>query len=271
MTYIKKKRKISIIMGIYNCEATIEDALKSLMCQTYKDWELIMCNDCSTDNTVKIAQTYSDMFDNILLIHNSKNEGLAFSLNHCLEYVDSEYVARMDADDLSLPTRLEKEVNFLENNKEYALVSCAMICFDSEGDWGVQVNPEKPTKKDFIYGSPFCHAPVMMRRIILNNIGNYTVKKFLRRGQDYYLWHKFYYLGYKGYNIQEPLYKMRDDENAASRRSVKSGFYSSWATFLIFKDLNIPIRYYYRILRPILVSFLPRKFYSYLHKKKVNK
>lgn len=278
MAYEKKKRRISIIMAIYNCAPTLREAIDSIIAQTYTNWELILCDDCSTDNTAAIAQEYVDKYDNILLIRNERNLRLAASLNHCLEYADSEYIGRMDGDDISLPERFEEEVAFLDAHPEYALVSCGMINFDENGDWGVQLKPEKPTKKSFVADSPFCHAPVLMRREALNDVDNYTVRDDLKRGQDYFLWHKFYMKGYKGYNIQRPYYKMRDDQEAATRRGfnegwtnrIKKGIMCSRVKYEVLKDLDIPLKYRLYSIRPLLVALFPKSLYMYLHKKKIN-
>lgn len=259
-------------MGVYNCASTLAEAVDSILAQTYTDWELIMCDDASTDNgqTLALARHYETQDPRIIVITNSQNLGLAATLNHCLEYATGEYIARMDGDDISLPTRLEEEVAFLDSHPEYALVSCAMINFDENGDWGIQRNVEKPEKRDFIYCTPFWHAPVLMRHKILSSIGNYTVRADLRRGQDYYLWHKFYVAGHKGYNIQKPLYKMRDDKKAAKRRSFKSRIYSARKHIEVMKNLGLPKKYYLVSLRQILISFLPGFAYRYLHKRRVN-
>ena len=108
---------VSVIMGIYNCEKTLSDAIDSIINQTYSDWELIMCDDGSTDNTYQIATKYSEKDNRITVIKNDTNSGLAFSLNHCLKYAKGEYVARMDADDISLPNRFEKQVAFLNKTQ----------------------------------------------------------------------------------------------------------------------------------------------------------
>ena len=101
--------KISILMGIYNCADTLSQAIDSLLSQTYPHWKLIMCDDGSTDNTYNIAKQYTKKYpEKIILIKNKKNMGLNFTLNHCLEYADTKYVARMDGDDVSLPQRFEK-------------------------------------------------------------------------------------------------------------------------------------------------------------------
>lgn len=269
MAYVKKKRKISIIMGIYNCADTLQEALDSILAQTYTDWEMIMCDDCSTDNTMEIAQEYVDRYDNFLLIKNKRNSRLAATLNHCLEYAESEYIARMDGDDISIPERFAVQVAFLDAHPEYALVSCSMINFDKDGDWGIQTKPEKPCIRDFIYTSPFCHAPVMMRRKILNEVGNYTVKKELRRGQDFYLWHKFYRIGYKGYNLQTPYYKMRDDKNAAKRRTFKDDWYGTKIHLEVMANLDIPLYKRIRAFKGILIGLLPTSLRAWAHKKKL--
>ena len=112
-------KKVSIIMGIYNCASTLPEAIDSIINQTYNNWELIMCDDGSVDNTYEIADKYRNQYPKkIVLLKNEKNMGLNYTLNECLKHSSGEYIARMDGDDLSLPTRLEKEVAFLENNTQ---------------------------------------------------------------------------------------------------------------------------------------------------------
>lgn len=266
-------------MAIFNCASTLREAIDSILAQTYKDWELILCNDCSTDETSSIAKEYEAKYDNILVIENEHNIGLPASLNRCIKYAQGDYIARMDGDDISLPKRFEVEISILETHPEYAFVSCAMINFDENGDWGIQRKPEKPTKLDFVTDSPFCHAPCIMRKDALANVGNYTVRDDLRRGQDYYLWHKFYCQGYKGYNLQEPLYKMRDDKKAAARRGYNMSYWQRIKCSItyykvkkeIFRNLDIPIKYRVYTLRPILVSLLPYGIYLILHKININR
>lgn len=272
--------RITVLMAIYNCAPTLEEALDSLIAQTYKGFKVILCDDCSTDNTAEIARQYVDKYPEVFtLIRNEKNLKLAASLNHCLEYADTEYVARMDGDDISLPDRFQVEIDFLDSHPEYALVSTAMECFDESGTWGVQRKPEKPNKRDFAKDSPFCHAPCMMRREALADVGNYTVRDDLSRGQDYYLWHKFYLKGYKGYNIQKPYYRMRDDKDAAARRGYNLSYWQRVKQSLIyykvkkemFRNLRMPVLLRIYMFRPILVAMLPLGIYSVLHKLKIGK
>lgn len=271
MAYIEKKYRVSIAMGIYNCAPTLAESIDSLISQSYKNWELIMCDDASTDDTLKIALEYEDKYDNIKVIRNETNLGLTATLNRCIENSckGCEFIARHDGDDISFPDRFAVQVDFLDTHPEYAFVSTAMSCFDENGEWGEILKPERPDPKDFAYGSPFCHASVMMRKNELASVGNYTVNKYLRRGQDYYLWHKFYCKGFRGYNIQKPYYGMRDDLAATKRRKFKYRLYGAKVELEIMRNLKLSKWLYFRALRGIIIGLLPRPIYEYMHKKKL--
>lgn len=258
--------RVSIVMGIYNCENTLDEAIQSLLDQTNQQWKLIMCDDGSKDNTYKKAKGYAEQYENIILIQNDKNMGLNYTLNHCLEYVDTEYVARMDADDISLPTRLEKEINFLDDHHEYAIVSTPMIYFDEHGDFRVGKGNGEVIKSDFIKGTPFCHAPCMVRSEAYRKVKGYTVAEKLLRVEDYHLWYKMYLYGYRGYNLKEPLYKMRDDRDAKNRRKYKYRINEAYVKYLIVRDFNLSKINYIRVLKPLIVGLLPTFLYDFLHR-----
>lgn len=262
----KSQCRISVIMGIYNCASTLSEALDSLYSQTYQDFQIIMCDDGSTDNTYQIAQDYAEKHSNIILIKNEHNCGLNYTLNHCLEYVDTEYVARMDGDDISLPTRFEKEIAFLDSHPEYAIVSCPMIHFDENGDFKTgKVRDEYPNIYSFVQSTPFCHAPSMARTSAYKHVGGYSVDERLLRVEDYHLWFKMYAAGYKGHNLSEHLYKMRDDRCALNRRTFKSRINEAYVKYVGYKMLNLPLYYYIFVCKPILVGLLPKFIYKYLH------
>ena len=135
--------KVSIIMGIYNCEETLAESIDSILNQTYENWELIMCDDCSSDRTFDIAKGYKDKYPNkIKLLKNEKNLTLGPTLNKCMEYVEGKYIARQDGDDYSHKNRLEIQVKVLEENSDIAAVGTNMISFDEEGEHGVHSLPE---------------------------------------------------------------------------------------------------------------------------------
>lgn len=267
---MNSKYRISVIMGIYNCASTLAEALDSLLAQTYQDFKVIMCDDGSSDNTYEIANTYAKRYsDKFILIKNQRNLKLAATLNHCLKYVDTEYVARMDGDDISLSTRFEKEIKFLDSHPEYALVSCPMIQFDENGDFKTGKAIEKPTREDFRKSTPFCHAPCMVRSKVYKEVGGYTVERKTERMEDYYLWYKIYKAGHKGYNLQEPLYRMRDDRNAKARRASLSNRIIGCRTDIeILKGLGLKNPYFLPLLRllKILTPLIPYKLYVRLRK-----
>lgn len=259
--------RITVLIGIYNCASTLVEALDSLMNQTYKGFKVVLCDDGSKDETLKVAGDYARNHDNIIVIKNDNNMGLNFTLNHCLEYADTEYVARMDGDDISLPTRFEKEIDFLDRHPEFALVSTPMIYFDEDGDYRVGIANREPKRVDFIHGPQFCHAPCMIRTAAIKDVKGYTVDKRLLRVEDDHLWFKLYEKGYKGYNLEEALYKMRDDRKALKRRTWQSRKNEVYVKHIGFKMIGLPWYYQIYALRPILAYLAPSWLYNIYHRK----
>ena len=169
----------------------------------------------------------------------------------------------------------EKEIDILNNHPEYAIVSSQMITFDEGGEWGCITTLEQPQKKDFPTHVPmFCHAPCMIRKEAFLDVDGYTEDPHLLRVEDYHLWYKFYAKGYKGYNIQEPLYKMRDDRNALHRRTPTARMNGIYATFLGFKMLRLPAWMYIYAIKNAVVELIkivmPDKVYEVLHKRRLH-
>ena len=253
--------RITVIMGIYNCADTLVEALESLESQTYKKFKVVLCDDGSKDDTFAVANKWAETHPNYIVIKNEHNMKLAATLNHCLDYADTEYVARMDGDDLSVPTRFEKEIDFLDSHPEYAMVSCPMIYFDEGGDYKTGVAIEKPQKEDFKYNTQISHAPILMRRDALEKVGRYTAEPKTERIEDYYLWHKFYCNGFQGYNLQEPLYKMRNGRDAFARRKVSDRWRGYKLTTEVCRNLGFSMPWVYglpALSKALIPSFLVR-------------
>lgn len=269
--------KVSILMGIYNCAPTLREAIDSILAQTFADWELILCDDGSTDDTYAIADEYRRKDpERFVLLQNEKNMGLNHTLNRCLQAARGEYCARMDGDDVSLPDRLEKEAAFLDTHPEYAIVSTPMIFFDESGDWGRCHSIEVPRKEDFIHHSPVhCHAPCMIRREAYLDVGGYTEDLRMLRFEDVNLWYKLYAKGYTGFNLEEPLYKMRDDHAAAKRRSLRSRMNGVYVTYVGFRLFRFPWYMYGYVVLDFVKHFIkgvmPEWLYLKFHKKSVRK
>lgn len=260
--------RISVLMGIYNCEGTLVEALDSLYAQTYQDFKIILCEDGSSDDTYAVAEQYAKSHDNIILLRNERNMGLNYTLNRCLEQADTEYIARMDGDDISLPHRFETEINFLDSHPEYAVVSGPMIYFDANGDFRTGTGKGEVKKEDFIMGSPVCHAPCMARTEAFKAVGGYSVGERFLRAEDYHLWFKLFAAGYKLYMLNDVIYKMRDDRNALSRRTFKCRRNIAYVMHIGFKMIGLPWYTQVFTLKPILMYFVPTSFYKRFHNRK---
>src|SRR5690625_3482989 len=154
----------------------------------------------------------------------------------------------MDGDDISLPTRFEKQFNFLDAHPEYAVVSSPMIYFDENGDWGEGTAIEKPGIDVFKTQAPHTHAPAMVRTKVMKEVKEYTNNKWTLRNEDFDLWHKIYKAGYRGYNLQEPLYKMRDDKEAMHRRTFQARYNGFIIKKEVMKDLVISNAFFMHFL-----------------------
>lgn len=259
--------RITVLMGIYNCAPTLQEALDSLYAQTYKDFKIVMCDDGSKDDTLKIAEENARMNENVIVIKNERNMGLNYTLNHCLEYADTEYCARMDGDDISLPTRFEKEIKFLDEHPEYAVVSAPMIYFDENGDFRWGKGKGEVEAKDFVHGTPICHAPSMSRTDVIKSVGGYSVNKNLLRVEDYHLWFKVYAAGHKLYMLNKCLYKMRDDRNAVGRRNWITRRNEAYVKHKGYNMIGLPLWYQIYTIAPILKYFTPQWIYRYFHRR----
>ncbi len=257
-------------MAIYNCEDTLSDAVNCILNQTYKEWELILYDDCSYDNTYKIACEIADEDPRIKVFRNCHNLSLAPTLNRCIEKASGEFYARMDGDDICDKTRFEKELRFLETHPEFAVVSSNMNLYDNDGIYGTVKYKRIPETIDFIHGSPICHAGCMIRASIMKELNGYNSSKEVERLEDYDLWIRLYKAGYKAYNIQEPLYSMREDRNAIKRKKFKFRLSEYRLKKKMIKGFNFPSKYTIYCYKPLALGLLPSPVYSILHKKKYN-
>lgn len=258
--------KISVLMGIYNCATTLEQAVQAIHNQTYSNWELILCDDGSSDDTYNVAANLARNDSRIILIRNEKNCGLNLTLNRCLEVATGEYVARMDGDDDCEKERFEKQLKFLESHPEFDIVSSSMIFFDENGVWGKNIVKEFPTAEDVVTGSPICHAPVMMRKCCMDAVGGYTVDQRMLRVEDVNLWIKLYAAGYRCYNIQEPLYRMRNDKNALNRRKYKYRINSTYVRLQGCKMLGLGVGCYIKSFQPMINGLVPANLRAVIRK-----
>lgn len=175
--------KISVIMSAYNSEKYLAEAIKSILNQIFRDFEFIIINDKSTDNTLNIIKRYSKKDKRIKIINNPKNMGLTKSLNKGLRIAKGEYIARMDADDISLPERFQIQYDYLEKNRDIFLVGTGAIYIDSNSirlKKFIPLKESKKIKKRLKKENALCHPTIMFR----NEHNNFYREKF-RYAQDY--------------------------------------------------------------------------------------
>lgn len=265
------KKKVSIIMGIYNCSQTLNEAIESIINQSYKNWELIMCDDASSDNTYEIAKAYENRYpEQIKVLRNLKNLTLGPTLNRCLEVAKGEYIARQDGDDLSHWKRIEKQVDFLESNLEYDLVATNMYSYSDGKILGVRKNKFLiPKKEDTVKRVPFFHATILLKKDVYDKLGGYSLKKTRKRVEDVDLWFRFFKNSYKGYNLQEALYYVREDGGQYKRRGLKNYLNATLTCLNGVKLLKLSPKYYLHSFCILLKYFVPTFLKKRYHSKKV--
>lgn len=252
--------KISVIMAAYNSEKTIAESIDSILNQTFSDWEFIICDDGSTDATFQIIRKYAAEYPGkIIAIQNEHNSKLPYSLNHCLKYAKGEYIARMDADDRSYPDRLEKQYHYLVSHPEIDVVGAGMTCFDGERITGERLPPKRPSPDIIGLGVPFFHATIMMKKTAYDALNGYSLKDYVRRCEDVDLWIRFFAKGFRGENLQEPLYYVREDMAASQRRTFINAVKEAKTLFYGFRDNGYPVKQYVYVLKPVISGLVPKR------------
>ena len=206
--------KISLIMSVYNGEDYLRDAIESVLNQTFKDFELIVINDCSTDSTGEILNRFAELDKRVKVHTNEVNLRLPSSLNKAITLAQGKYIARMDADDICLPERLEKQYQFMENNPGVALSSCRFMTLKnglvSSGGCGGKSDNES-IKALLLVTNPILHPGIIAKADAIRSLGydkNFTCT------EDMELWTRFVMAGYDIEIMPEYLmiYRLHDKQ-----------------------------------------------------------
>ena len=250
--------RLSVITGAYNAASvlTFEKSVRSILNQDFSDFEFIICEDGSTDDTYAVLREYAREDERIKLLMNEENSGLAYSLNKCLEVASGEYIARHDLDDVSCKDRFTKQVEFLDTHKEYALVGTGRYLFDQNGVWDEEYMPKEVKKTDFLFSSPYIHGSVMFRREALLKAGGYRVEKATRRTEDYDLFMRIATFA-EGANLEEPLYYFLEDKDAVARRKYRYRIDEAKVRYRGFKALGLMPKGLLYVIKPLIVGLVP--------------
>lgn len=210
--------KVSVLIPVYNSAPFLEDAIRSILSQTFEDFELLLLNDASTDNSEEIIKTFSDT--RIKYFSNKKNLGISGSRNRLMDLASGEYLAIMDNDDLSLPDRLRKQVEFMDKNPEVAMLGSwgKLFCKfpPSPGFFGrlkqrfinlgwIWCQPEHPDINDMLRGNPVMHSSSMLRRQALVR-DNIRYNPSYTPAEDFDLCRQILAAGWKLANLSEVLF-----------------------------------------------------------------
>ncbi len=220
--------EITVVMPVYNAERYIDKAIKSVLAQTYQDFEFIIIDDASTDNTSEILKRFDD--PRIRTIKNPNNLGLTKSLNKAIREAKGTYIARMDADDISIPHRLETQLNFLKKNTDHALVGSSYYQIDDTGRIISLVrvlSDDNEIRAGLKKQNWFGHGSIMMLKSAFLQCGGYD--ESFKYAQDYDLWLRISEK-YKVANIGEPLYQWRSTAgNISNARIQEQKYFASLA------------------------------------------
>lgn len=257
--------KISVITCVYNGEKTIEAALDSIVQQTFQDWELIICNDASTDSTPRILAKYAH-HPRIQVINNESNLGPGISRNNCIKIAKAPYIVVQDADDTSTPNRLEILYTAITNSDSSVIGSFANL-IDNDFHWGTLKTPLTVSKSDWIKGMKIVHASIIARKDAIEAVGGYSTNK-KDRSEDYLLMCKMASAGYKISSIPFYLYNIKWGKADYKRRNIMSRVYEGMARFKAYNVLRPSPWMLIYCLKPLLISLVPNSFIYNYHGKK---
>jgi glycosyltransferase involved in cell wall biosynthesis len=262
---------LSIITGAYNVAKCphFDKSIRSILEQTFSDFEFIICDDGSSDETYSLLKQYADSDSRIILIQNEKNLGLVETLNKCLELATGKYVARHDCDDYNALDRFEKQVNYLEEHADVCILGSSAYLFDENGVWGTDIMPRKVESKNFLFNNPYKHGSVIFRREALLKAGGYRVAKETVRNEDYDLFMRMQAFC-KGENLEEPLYFFCEDKLAQKRRKYRYRVNEAIVRYKGFKNLGLMPRAIPYVIKPLIVGLIPNRLLSRMKDKKRN-
>ena len=233
--------KISVIMPVYNAEVYVSQAIESILNQSYKNFEFIIINDASNDKSLDIINSYKFKDKRIKIITLDNNQGIAIALNNGIAIAQGEYIVRMDADDISLPYRLDKQLNFMESNRTCGVSGSWLETIDRKGNsldvWKGSLTHEN-IKSELLFNSALYHPTIIFRREIFSSIKQIYNPDFVP-AEDYELWSRLSSIT-KLANIPEILIRYRvHDKNISYVESDKQILQANKVRNQLLKELKI--------------------------------
>ena len=192
--------KVTVVMANYNAEQFIAESIKSVINQTFDDWELIVVDDCSTDDSIRVVEAFDDA--RVKLLKNDFNMGPHLSRNRAFEIAEGDYIAILDSDDIMLKNKLRKQVKYLETHRDCDILHTAVYYFGEKRGLSFVRVGDKSIKRTLFIGCPICNSTVMWRRSL-----NLKYDEEFSRAEDYNMWLKN--MDKKFHGMNTPLIKRR--------------------------------------------------------------
>ncbi len=245
---------VSVILPAYNAGLYIAEAIGSILSQTYTQFELIIINDYSTDNTEAVIQSFTD--HRIVYHKNPTNRGLIYNLNIGLSLAKGKYIIRMDADDISLPTRIEEQVSFMETNPTVGISGAWFQSFGSYNGVGHYEKSDNEIKLQTLFHCRFCHPTVIIRKQVIDS-NNLQYSTQFPHAEDYELWARMAFITQFA-NLQKVLLKYRvHNNNITIKHAGTQRINSDKVIQYIFNKIGVDIE---PALVPIWVKFCYANF-----------
>lgn len=246
---------ISVIMPVYNPEPSeLKRALNSVSNQSMRDFEFVICDDCSKPYVHDIIEECND--ERIVYLRNEKNNGCAYSLNRCIEAAKGEFLIRQDADDYSLPGRFAALKSAYEQT-DADIVATNIILFDESGEWGHRDYPAEVRKRDFLFAVPFMHGACALKRSAVDAAGLYPVSRDTARCEEYALFMTMFAQGGRGINLPERLYAFNENRAAIARRRYSDKVREVRVKARGFRELKLYPRGIIYLAKPLAVGLIP--------------
>ena len=219
--------EISVIMPVYNAGKFLQQAVESILQQSFTDFEFLIGDDCSTDQSSEVLARYAADDKRIKLLRNEKNSGITFTLNKLLNHATAPLIARMDSDDIAMPERLQKQYDFMHQNPTIAVSGGDLEIINEENEvLGKRIYPQSfgDIKKVLLCQNPLAHPAVIMRKNVVEKLGGYQEQIGC---EDYYLWLRAVENGFELANLPETLLRYRLSANQIKQRNMKKSLSST--------------------------------------------
>ena len=218
---------VSVLLSTYNSEESIAESIDSLLNQTHKNLEILISDDGSTDSTKEICKKFQLKDDRILLSCNKRNIGLTKSLNNLAQKASGSLIARHDADDISLPHRIEEQIQFMKKKKLDAVTTRSLVKQNNKKRPGISFYI--PDKLLINRKNPFIHGTLIIKKNVFQEIGYYDERFYY--AQDYKLFYELLNRGYKVKTLNKALYILNTENNISSENLERQNYYADCVRF----------------------------------------